>query len=142
MLAAVWESPDLSGPAGAELKGFLSRGGVVTVGRALYPQFFPAGYGTQDIDYDPLAPKPYPRLVFDLTGVYSQDLALPFEKRAVRFPDAADVLVFECPGASINTADPLAVAVFDANDRLTDVYFRKPWPADPACPLPAVNKSN
>jgi hypothetical protein len=142
MLAAVWVSPDLPEQAGADLKGFLSRGGVVTAGRALYPQFFPAGYGTQDIDYDPLAPKPYPRLVFDLTGVYSQDLALPFEKRAVRFPNASDVLVFECPIASLYTADPLAVAVFDANDRLTDVYLRKPWPSDPACPLPAVIESN
>ena len=142
MFTAVWNSAEISSQAKDDLKAFLSRGGGATAGRALYPQFFPAGYGTQDIDYDPLAPKPYPRLVFDLTGAYSQDLALPFEKRAIRFPNASDVLVFLCPGDSIYTADPLAVAVFDANNHLEDLYLRKPWPEDPACPLPALKQNN
>ncbi len=66
-------------------------------GRALYPQFFPAGYGTQDIDYEPLAPKPYPRMVFDLTGTTSQDLALPFDKKTFHFPKC-----FRCPGIPLS----------------------------------------
>lgn len=142
MLNAVYDSPKLLANIGLDLKAFLSRGGAATAGLALYPQFFPAGYGTEDIDYEPLAPKPYPRLVFDLTGNYSQDLVLPFNKKAFHFPNASDVLVFLCPSETAYSGDPLAVAVFDANDNLTDVYLRTPYPTNPTCPLPAVNGSN
>jgi hypothetical protein len=142
MLNTIYNSPELPANVSPDLQAFLSNGGVAIAGRALYPQFFPAGYGTQDIDYEPLAPKPYPRMVFDLTGTTSQDLALPFDKRNFRFPNASDVLVFLCPSETTNSGDPLAVAVFDANERLTDVYLRTPYPTHLSCPLPAVNKSN
>jgi hypothetical protein len=142
MLYAVYVSPELPASVNADLQAFLSNGGVAIAGRALYPQFFPAGYGTQDIDYEPLAPKPYPRIVFDLTGTTSRDLALPYDKRMFHFPNASDVLVFLCPTEATNSGDPLAVAVFDENDRITDVYLRTPYPTHPTCPLPAVSKSN
>ena len=142
MLAAVYDSPELPASISQDLQAFLSNGGITIAGRALYPQFFPAGYGTQDIDYEPLAPKPYPRMVFDLTGATSQDLALPFDKKMFHFPNASDVLVFLCPSEATVSDDPLAVAVFDANDHLTDVYLRTPYPIHPTCPLPTLSKSN
>jgi hypothetical protein len=142
MLSAVYDSPKVPENVSQDFRTFLSNGGVATAGRALYPQFFPAGYGTQDIDYEPLAPKPYPRMVFDLTARYSQDLALPFDKRTFHFPNASDVLVFLCPSEGAYSDDPLAVAVFDANDRLTDLYLRTPYPTNPVCPLPAISGSN
>ncbi len=142
MIKAVYNSPELPANVSPDLQAFLSNGGVAITGRALYPQFFPAGYGTQDIDYDPLAPKPYPRIVFDLTGAISRDLALPYDKKMFHFPNASDVVVFLCPTEATYSGDPLAVAVFDANDRLTDVYLRTPYPTHPTCPLPAIGKIN
>ena len=142
MLTAVWNSPLISADVHGDLKGFLSNGGIATAGRALYPQFFPANYGRQDSETDPLAPKPYPRIAFNLTANYSLDLALPFDKKSIHFPNASDVLVFLCPSGTTFSSDPLAVAVFDANDRLTDLYLRTPYPTKPACPLPAVKESN
>jgi hypothetical protein len=142
MLTAVYNSPELPANVSQDLQAFVSNGGVATAGRGLYPQFFAAGYGTQDIDYEPLSPKPYPRMVFDLTGTISQDLALPYDKRIFHFPNASDVLVFLCPAEASSSADPLAVAVFDANDDLTDIYLRKPYPNHPTCPLPAVSGNN
>jgi hypothetical protein len=142
MLTSLWDSPELPANVSHDFKAFLSKGGLVTAGRALYPMFFPKGYGTEDVDYEPLAPKLYPRMVFDLTANYSQDLALPFDKKFFHFPNASDVLVFLCPSEGTYSGDPLAVAVFDANDNLTDLYLRTPYPTDPACPLPAVKGSN
>ena len=142
MLAAVYASPEIPADISQDLKAFLSNGGMAVAGRALYPQFFPAGYGTQDIDYGPLAPKSYPRLVFNLTGTSSQDLVLPFDKRTFHFPNASDVLVFLCPSERTDSGDPLAVAVFDTNDQVTDVYLHTPYPTNPSCPLPAVGGSN
>ena len=142
MLNEIYGAPELPANVSPDLQAFIANGGVAIAGRALYPQFFPAGYGTQDIDYEPLAPKPYPRMVFDLTGATSRDLALPFDKRTFLFPNASDVLVFLCTSGATNSDDPLAVAVFDANDHLTNVYLRTPYPTHPACPLPAVSESN
>jgi hypothetical protein len=142
MLAAVYDSLEIPANVSQDLKAFLSKGGTAIAGRALYPQFFPAGYGTQDIDYGPLAPKSYPRMVFNLTATSSQDLVLPFDKRTFHFPNASDVLVFLCPSETSYSGDPLAVAVFDTNDQLTDVFLRTPYPINPSCPLPVVSGSN
>jgi len=142
MLAAVYNSPALPENTELELKTFLSKGGMVIAGRGLYPQFFPANFGTEDIDYAPLAPRPYPRMVFNLTAAEGLDLALPFEQRTFNFPNASDILVFLCQNQASVSGDPLAVAVFDANNRLTNFYLRTPYPAQPACPLPVISGGN
>jgi hypothetical protein len=142
MLTAIYNSPELPANVSQDLKAFLTKGGSVIAGRGLYPQFFPAGYGTQDIDYAPLAPKPYPRMVFDLTAIASQDIALPFDKKFFRFPNASDVLVFLCQTTTATSGDPLAVAVFDENGKITNLYLRTPYPAEITCPLPVIEGSN
>ena len=69
-------------------------------------------------------------------------LLVLLDKKTFDFPNASSVLVFLCISDETVSDDPLAVAVFDVNDRLTDVYLRTPYPIHPACPLPAVSGSN
>jgi hypothetical protein len=105
-------------------------------GRGTYAQIFPRGYGTQESDKGPRAPQPYPRLVFNLVSSLSLDITLPVEKGQVIFPDAADTLVLFCLSQSPLRANPLAVAVYNPDGGIGNIYLRSPFPEKPACPLP------
>ena len=140
MRDSIWEARSISAPIHQELESFLGRGGQISYGRALYPQYFAAGVGSPDKDEGPLAPKPYPRLVLTLIGDTSLDLSLPIDQIVPEFPNAADAVALYCPTASPLAGEPLAVFRFDAGGKLTETYLRSPFPGQPACPLPEIMK--
>ncbi len=119
-----------------DLEEFLAQGGTAMAGRALYPLFYPSGYGSPDPDEGPLMTKDYPRLVFNLTGEVSLDMALPMRKQPVDFKNASDALALFCLTSNPLRADPLALALFDQSGSLDGVVLRSPLPENLSCPLP------
>lgn len=113
------------------LQSYLSNGAVVMVGRALYPRYFPPGVGDEVAKRHPLAPRPYPRLVFFLAGQTSQNMAIPVTGKPARFPNGWDAAMIVCPERDI-----LALALFAPDGTLEYVQLRSPFPTQLTCPLP------
>jgi hypothetical protein len=134
MLAALLGSDQLDSAQTQALQSYLSNGAFVMAGRALYPRYFPPNYGEDVGKRNPLAPKPYPRMVFYLAGLKSENMALPLSDRVSAFPNASDVLIIACP-----ERDLLAVARFAPAGSLESVLLRSPFPGETGslvCPLP------
>lgn len=132
MLSALMASGQLDQAQRGALESYLSNGALVMAGRALYPRYFPPNYGEDVGKRNPLAPRPYPRLVFYLAGLKSENMALPLSERMAVFPNASDVLIIACP-----ERDLLAVARFTPAGALESVLLRSPFPggANSTCPL-------
>jgi hypothetical protein len=119
-----------------DIQTFLSSGGAVFPGRALYPRYYPAGQGEPGTG-NPMGPRPYARLGFYLVGPTHASFLIPTEERPARFANAADVLVFACADK-----EALAVAVFDASGAPQSLVVRSLLPAELSCPLPAADTLN
>ncbi len=129
---------NVSEHAQQKIEGFLAAGGKAIVGRGLYPQIFASGYGTGESKKGPRSPKPYPRLVFDLVSTLTLDITLPLDGEPAYFPNGSDTLVFLCLDEVRARAEPLAVAVFDSDGQIAQVYLRSPFPDSPSCPFPDI----
>ena len=121
-----------------QIQDFLANGGKAISGRGMYPQIFPTNYGTQESDTGPRSPQPYPRLVFDLISNLTLDITLPIIDEPVRFRNGSDTLVLLCLDEAKAHADPLAVAVFNPDGQLQNLYLRNPYPESPTCPLTKI----
>jgi len=130
MTADLFHSDLLSKTEQQDLQTFLSQSGIIITGRGLYPRYFPSNVGEAGKKTGPLAPKPYPRLVFLVVGPNSPRFALPLTEEPSYFPNASDVLVFGCPDQ-----EALAVAVYNSTGSPAAFYWRSPLPAVMSCPL-------
>jgi len=110
---------------------FINQGGEVTVGRAMYPRFFPA-YQGEEAHEETFDPRTYPYLGFFVVGPVSKFGVLPVEDFQGNFPNASDVLVVGCPGEE---GSVFAVGVFDDSGSLQTIVVRSPMPPDLTCPL-------
>jgi hypothetical protein len=127
---------------GIDLVSLQSNGGELLAGRALYPRFYPAGFGApgnpQTDTWAGMA-KPsfyseeFRRTSFYLAGPRNASVLLPIIERTRDFPHAADVIVAGCPGEEY--FDALVVGVFDEAGALKAVYWRDPAPSSLACPF-------
>jgi hypothetical protein len=135
MLDSLFNSQSIPENVRLDLRAFLDNGGIALSGRGMYPQFLPAGYGTEG---ESLEARPYPRFAFTLVSTYNFDITLPVDKAPVFFPNASDSLALICSSDSNNRPDPLAVAVYDHSGSLAGLYLRSPFPHKLSCPLPPV----
>jgi hypothetical protein len=134
MQTALMNSEDLSAEQRQDLQAFLSGGGAVYAGRALYPLYLAPTDNSPAEKSSPLASKPYPRVMFFLAGPGSNtDLEMPLAGKLSFFPNGSDVLVFRCPGQEL-----LAIALFDKGGAPAGIIVRAPLPSSFSCPLPPV----
>jgi hypothetical protein len=131
MYSALLASDRIPEQTRQDLQTYLSNGAVIMAGRALYPRYFPAGVGDNVAKRNPLAPRPYPRMVFFLAGQTSQNMAIPVAGKPARFPNGRDVVMIVC-----SERDILALALFAPDGSLEHVQLRSPFPMQLACPLP------
>ncbi len=131
MYSALIASDQIPEQTRRDLQTYLSNGAVVMAGRALYPRYFPPGVGDHVAKRNPLAPRPYPRMVFFLAGQISQNMAIPVMGKPARFPNGRDVVMIVCPQRDI-----LALALFAPDGALEYVQLRSPFPTQLTCPLP------
>jgi hypothetical protein len=132
MLSALFASELIPESQRLDIQTFLSNGGAVAAGRALYPVFLPPDTPVTQITNSPLEPKPYSRIDFFLVGPDRlSDLILPLAEKPALFPNASDVLVFHCLDREV-----LAVAIFDSSASPEAVLMRSPLPGVLSCPLP------
>jgi len=132
MLSALIASELIPESQRLDIQTFLSNGGTVAAGRALYPLFLPPDTPGTQITNSPLEPKPYSRVDFFLAGPDRlSDLILPLAEKPAYFPNASDVLVFHCPDQEV-----LAVAIFDSSASPEAILMRSPLPGALSCPLP------
>jgi len=110
---------------------FIDQGGEVTVGRGMYPRFFPA-YQGEEAHEETFDPRTYPYIGFFVVGPVSKFGVLPVQDFQGNFPNASDVLVVGCPGEE---GSLLATGVFDKNGALKSIIMRSPMPPTLACPL-------
>ena len=102
------------------IKTTLQEGGVVSVGRGLFPRYYRSGEGEPGTR-NPLGPLPSPRLGFYLVGPDDKAIILPLDNRPGCFPNAADVVVVARPDGEVVT-----VSVFKSLKEPEAVYFRSP----------------
>jgi hypothetical protein len=133
MLNTLMGSDMLSEAQSRDLQTFLSQGGVVFFGRALYPQFYQINEG--EANNDILEPRAYPRIGFFLAGPQRVSLILPFRKQNIHFPDASDIIAVGCPDQEL-----WLVAIFNPSGLIESILTRSPFPSTLTCPLPAVEK--
>jgi hypothetical protein len=133
MMNTLMQSDLLTDTQRHDLQTFLSNGGAVAAGRALYPLFLPPESEDPEATDSPLTPRPYSRIDFFLVGPdHLSDLILPLAEKPANFPNASDVLVFHCPGQEV-----LAVAIFDSSASPQSVLTRSPYSGALSCPLSA-----
>lgn len=114
------------------IKNFLDQGGELSVGRAMYPRFFPAFQG-EESHKRTFDPKPYSYLGFFLVGPVSRYGVLPLPDFQDELANAADVIVIGCPGED---GPLLSVAVFNQSGSVQSIHTRSPLPSDLTCPFP------
>ncbi|OGO62609.1 MAG: hypothetical protein A2Z45_08640 [Chloroflexi bacterium RBG_19FT_COMBO_55_16] len=120
MMNTLIESEILSDADRRLLKTTLQEGGVVSVGRGLFPRYYRSEEGEPGTR-NPLGPLPYPRLGFYLAGPDNRAIILPLNNRPGYFPNAADVLVLARPDGEVVT-----VSVFKSLKEPEAIYFRSP----------------
>ena len=132
MINALMKSDLLTEAQRHDFQAFLSKGGEIAAGRALYPQFLPPESGDSGTTNSSLEPRPYSRIDFFLVGPDRlSGLILPLAEKPAYFPNASDVLVFHCPDEEV-----LAVAIFDSSASPQAVLMRPPFSGAFSCPLP------
>ena len=103
MLESFLESELLAEQDRNQIQNLLNHGGSVSIGRALFPRFYPAGEGEPGTN-NPMGPRDYRRVGFYLVGPVFRPVLLPAEQKPEHFPNASDVIV-------ITDADGRAIAV-------------------------------
>jgi hypothetical protein len=125
--------------SGSQLDRLLkSDGAVIAYGQALNPSFLEAD--TEGLDeswpvyciWPSYKPRPYSRLIFNLSGPTSAGVVLPMEAAPASFPDGAEVIVIGC-WSEFNDINALAVLV---QGTAPIHYISEPFHA-PVCPLSA-----
>jgi hypothetical protein len=150
MLETLLNSQFLDDAQRTQLQAFLSDGGVILVGRAMYPINVPP-YAADLVRFR-LAPQPYPRAGFYLIGQYNSMMSIPIErslfaqKRLRYFPNAVDVLAIGCPpedlllvgifAPSSAVPRPSSLVHSPSSVSLETVITRYPYPSVLSCPLP------
>jgi hypothetical protein len=108
---------------GEIIREFLNNGGVAQQGKVLYPRYYAAGEGEDDMI------RQYGHLRFFLAGPNSYQIVLPLtDKQQFDLPHYSDVLVVGCGDEYLN---PLAIYVEDENY----ILFRDPLPEKLVCPI-------
>jgi hypothetical protein len=115
----------------SQLAAFLQdKNSVVLVGRVLYPRYYQAGQGEEDL-FSQNAKRPYRRMVFNLIGYRAnKGVVLPMNKAPDYFPQGADAVVLGC--TSKYGVEAHSVVFFRP-----EIKIYRSEPALPlACPLP------
>ena len=115
----------------SQLSAFLQdKNSVVLVGRVLYPRYYEAGQGEEDL-FSQNAKRPYPRLVFNLIGyIGNKGVVLPVNQAPDYFPQGADAVVLGC--TSKYGVEAYSVVIFRP-----EIKIYRSEPVVPlACPLP------
>ena len=120
MVNALTESEILTAADRLFLETTLQEGGVVSVGRGLFPRYYRSGEGEPGT-INPLGPQPFPRLGFYLAGPEDKAIILPLDNRPGYFPNGADVLVVTRPDVGV-----VSVSVFKSLHEPEAIYFRSP----------------
>jgi len=131
MFEALYQSDLLSEAKQRELQTFLSNGGLVYAGRALYPQYYRANSGGIGDKGDSQSQKPYARLIFYLIGKYNSTLTIPIDEKPKFFPNSSDVLVFTCPEEEV-----LAISLFNSSGVPRAIWYNSSYPTYLECPIP------
>jgi hypothetical protein len=134
LVTSLMQSNLLSEGERLALETFYTTHGEAIVGRALYPRFFPANVGEIWSD-NVFGPQPYTRVGFLLAGPESRAILMPLQERPNYFPNASDVVVFNCPGPEM---DALLVAILDDSGSPVSILWRSPLPSSFTCPLPTI----
>ncbi|HSQ26912.1 MAG TPA: glycosyltransferase family 39 protein [Anaerolineales bacterium] len=129
LTASLLQSDMLKPDQRSALEDFLTNGGAIVSGRALYPRFFREFLGEPGSN-NPFGPRPYPRIGFYLAGPQHSALLLPATSKPAYFPHASDVLVYQCSADEV-----FAVAVFDESSEVHAFYMRSPLPLNLGCPF-------
>lgn len=132
MLNTLLANPSLDPGEKQTLLDFLASGGDILPGRALYPRYYPKDLGEPG-STNPFMPRNFSRVSFYLAGPKSEFIVIPKLEKIKNFPNATDVLVFNCP-----ESDPLAVAVFESNS-VQQIIWRSPLPDQLDCPLDPIH---
>jgi len=132
MLEALLTSADVSAKDQQMLQAFLDQGAVTVGGRVLYPQYYPRNIGSLGKTDAPIAPMPFPRLVFTINGERNVGLTLPVESRTAPIPNASDGVAFICP---VDEDYALALGIIDAQNRVQSVTLISPHIAQAVCPM-------
>ena len=130
LTTSLFQSDSLKPDQRSALEDFLTNGGAIVSGRALYPRFFREFLGEPGSN-NPFGPRPYPRIGFYLAGPQHSALLLPATSKPPYFPHASDVLVYQCSADEV-----FAVAVFDESSEVQAFYMRSPLPLSLGCPFP------
>jgi hypothetical protein len=119
------------------LDSFLkTNGAVIAYGQALNPSFLAADKERLDDSWPvyyfwpSYKPKPFSRVIFNLSGPKSAGVILPMTSPPASFPDGADVIVIGCLAES-GEINALAVLIQSASPIH---YLSEPFPP-PVCPL-------
>ena len=120
MMNTLMESEILSDADRLFMETTLQEGGLVSVGRGLFPRYYRSEEGEPGTR-NPLGPLPYPHLGFYLAGSDNKTIILPLDNRPGYFPNAADVLVVTRPDGEV-----VIVSVFKSLKEPEAIYFRSP----------------
>jgi len=112
---------------------FISQGGSIVGGIALYPRFHNAGEGEVGDRLTPFSPKPFARLDFYLVGPFNGGIVLPQKDIPTDFPNGADVVAIGCAGPEY--FDALAVVIYDRSGDHAEIFRRQPASEIHGCPL-------
>jgi hypothetical protein len=113
------------------LETFLTNGGSVFQGQALYPRFNKAH--EMGSVWNVYQKRPYDHIDFYLSSPHDIGIVLPTPEQPDYFPHATDVLVFGCSEG--DHVDALAIVIFSDQGELEKILPRAPMPDHPTCPL-------
>ncbi len=95
-------------------------GGVIDVGRALYPRFYRAGEGEPGTG-NPMSSLPYSRLGFYLVGPANKAFILPLDNKPAFFPNGSNVVVISNLKGEI-----MVLGIFDQPGEIGSVIVDNP----------------
>jgi len=114
------------------LESFITEGGSVVQGRALYPRFHTADQGEAGTRRTPFSPLPFSRLDFYMVGPFNGGIVLAQDAAPTHFTNGADLLAVGCPGEEY--FDALVVVIYDQAGNPDQIFLRQPFPETPHCP--------
>ncbi len=87
------------------LLAMLSQGEITGLsGRALHPRYYSSGQGIPERNFALVDPMNFNKVTFYLIGPHPTSVILPIESASFVFPASSDVLVFKCPGDTLEAA--------------------------------------
>ena len=128
MLDAFMQSELVNQSQHSEIQQLLQNGGTISVGRALYPRFYPENVGESGFN-NPFNPQPFARLVFHLAGPHTHAVIIPMKEAPDFIPNASDTLLFSC-----NDGSPIAVVIYNAQVEPVAFITQEPQTANWQCP--------